>query len=814
MVASLSIGLYAESFVAPVSGNLYCKSVGGSAGSVSVFGLGTSEASFSPLIRGLPSQPNPVNEVFIRAVNAGQTVHFGIQTVFNNRAFWAFSNFTDQASTVSFSDTKNTLGLGGRVIESIGANRWRMRLDDAASYQFDDDNNDILIELRLEPSSGPPSSARNVFDFEAPLPLSFSNGSAVTSESLVTNHYRQGGLIVSGAALVPFGVNHATSGVNALAPVNQSTNRIDYRAPISFSFVTASGSRGSADYFSVSTDRAGGSGNTVQLSAFGPEGRLIAARSIADTTGGRQIVLENIGRFESVVVQMVSGDPNTGGIGYDLVTIGPVESSETLSTQPVIGNGGIVNAASYTPDGLPSSGIAQGSLFVLFGRNLGPNRLVTADRYPLPSTSGLGGTTVRVTVGSTTVDAILVYASETQVAAILPSTTPTGAGTVVLTFNGQPSSPRPINIVRNSFGIFTRNQSGTGPTIVQNVNSESDRPVNSLVESAHPGQTMILWGTGLGAVSGDERSGPLPGDLPVDVEVLVANRRAKVVYKGRSGCCAGIDQIAFEVPAGIEGCYVPIVVRAGNVVGNFGTFSVAARGGLCSDAHGYSPSDVQGLLSRKDARIGSIQLSRVDVTVAGAQGSASATVDSGLAAFSRFSLEQALASGSTTGGATGTLPGYPLPYGSCTVYSFRGSEVAVDDSVHPDPLDAGPSLELSGPGVNGRLLRKSLGIYSAELGARGVPNNISPPLLNPGAFGLNNGSGGGDIGSFSAGFVVDSAFRWLNRDDVNIVRRSQPLALTWDGVDDDRDYVVIAGVSISASQVGASVNSNWPTLML
>ena len=77
---------------------------------------------------------------------------------------------------------------------------------------------------------------------------------------------------------------------------------------------------------------------------------------------------------------------------------------------------------------------------------------------------------------------------------------------------------------------------------------QSDQPVNSLVTAAHPGQVLTLWGTGLGAVSGKEADGPLPGNLDVPVNVYVGTKLVTPTYKGRSGCCAGIDQVVFTVP--------------------------------------------------------------------------------------------------------------------------------------------------------------------------------------------------------------------------------------------------------------------------
>ena len=60
--------------------------------------------------------------------------------------------------------------------------------------------------------------------------------------------------------------------------------------------------------------------------------------------------------------------------------------------------GSVVNSASYAVSGQNGSGIAQGSIFVLFGRNLGPDRLVHAGPFPL--TTKLGGTSIQITGGT------------------------------------------------------------------------------------------------------------------------------------------------------------------------------------------------------------------------------------------------------------------------------------------------------------------------------------------------------------------------------------------------------------------------------
>jgi hypothetical protein len=112
LVSSFSIA-HAESFVAPSSGTLYVKCVAGSAGAVSTFGTGTSIASFVPYLNSVPKSC-PTTEVSIGTVTAGQTVVFGIHTLWNGKDYWAFSNATDLGSIVSFTDVNDRLGMVAR----------------------------------------------------------------------------------------------------------------------------------------------------------------------------------------------------------------------------------------------------------------------------------------------------------------------------------------------------------------------------------------------------------------------------------------------------------------------------------------------------------------------------------------------------------------------------------------------------------------------------------------------------------------------------------------------------------------------------
>lgn len=182
----------------------------------------------------------------------------------------------------------------------------------------------------------------------------------------------------------------------------------------------------------------------------------------------------------------------------------------------------------------------QGSIIAVLGEGLGPNVSTAISASGFPIQTELAGVSIQVTVAGNTVQALPLYVSQRQIGALLPSAIPTGSGTLTVTFNGQTSEPAPVSVVKRNFGIFTVNRAGTGPALLQNAGP--DRALNSVLNSAKPGETVTLYGTGLGPVSGEEEKRAQPGDLGIPVTVYVGNESAEVLYAGRAGeeCC-GID---------------------------------------------------------------------------------------------------------------------------------------------------------------------------------------------------------------------------------------------------------------------------------
>ncbi len=416
---------------------------------------------------------------------------------------------------------------------------------------------------------------------------------------------------------------------------------------------------------------------------------------------------------------------------------------------------GAVNAASYLNATLPNGKLAPGGLFVGFGKGMGPAKLASITKFPLETS--LGGTSVSATVGSTTVECLMIYTSAGQLAAVLPSNTPVGAGTMAVTYNNQTSAPLNITVIAHDFGIFALNQGGSGPGIYTNALTYA---LNGIGASANPTDLVDIWGTGLGAVAGNEAGGPLPGDMPnLDVQVFVGSESAQVLYRGRSGCCTALDQIRISIPKGISGCYVPLYIVVAGVVSNFTTISIADSGSSCPDP-GYS-SDLLDIARKNGGlRVGSAALSRLQ----GYTQTTSNIGDSASVSFVKVPLSSLQYSG-------------PLPKANtCYVVQFPGGAGG-----GASYLRAG-SVTMSGPIGTYPLPQAQTGVYELTFSPSsptypGIINDGT--LLTPGDYTFT-GTAGTDIGAFTVKVPLPAALDWTNIPARPVkIPRAHSLTINW-----------------------------------
>ncbi len=489
-----------------------------------------------------------------------------------------------------------------------------------------------------------------------------------------------------------------------------------------------------------------------------------------------------------------------------------------MLSQPIIAPGSVVNAASYAQPGLPNYGVAQGGVFILKGQNLGTSGIVTANSFPLQPK--MGGTSMKIMIQGGSFDVLMVYVvagqsslGYDQLAGIVPSNVPPGSHLITVTYNGQTSKTEPITVVPSAFGIFTIDQAGTGPGVF----TDPSYNVNTIVNVAHPNDQFFIWGTGLGPISSSDAGMPPVGNLDVPVEVYVGNVKAQIGYQGRSGCCAGLDQILITVPSGVTGCYVPVAVKIGNIVSNFVTMSIAESGTVCSDATGYAAADLarpQDHLSLAEADINLSRLS-LNLNIPGT-GTIISNVDQGEGHFRTIPYLGLL------GGISGAVAAFRgFPSVGCSVFPYTPKSQNFFDNFlkgAQDPGynagDAGPVLNFTGPNGSRQLAQTSDGGPAYELPSNtffggGLPPNVTPDYLSPGNYTVDDGNGGtgdGSIGVFSATLTIPvMQVTWTGQDAVNNISRSQDLTLTMNA----SGPVAIEGNSSNA-QAGAGFYCTAP----
>src|SRR5260370_1248670 len=156
----------------------------------------------------------------------------------------------------------------------------------------------------------------------------------------------------------------------------------------------------------------------------------------------------------------------------------------------------IENNYSYTLPSVPNYGIAPGSLFVIFGSNLSTVTVPVLQSSAPPGVPlTLNNVSGSVAGNVMMVPVPLFYVAATQIAGVLPSTVPAGTGTITVTNNGLASAPAPFKVVTSNFGILTTNNLGYGPAAA----FDATNKLLSATNSTSPGQTIVLYGTGVGA---------------------------------------------------------------------------------------------------------------------------------------------------------------------------------------------------------------------------------------------------------------------------------------------------------------------------
>ena len=311
---------------------------------------------------------------------------------------------------------------------------------------------------------------------------------------------------------------------------------------------------------------------------------------------------------------------------------------------------------------------------------------------------------------------------------VIPADAPLGKATVALkqkTNAGEGNTipgEAPIQIVATAPGLFTKSYRVSGPVLATGAGLAR----NALTNAAVPGQQIAIYATGLG------------GARTADVTVEVAGKPASTVFAGAQGI-PGLDQINFIVPADAKfGCYVPLAIRVRGVLSNTVALSINDNPKGCAHPLGLSYNDLVTL----DAG-GSIFYSHFR------------------AGNNFLGLTFEFVDADTIFGFSG-LQAPDAQYYGCTA-----NNDALGYVVLSTPLDAGPSITVSGPGAR-----------IATLDRPRYTSDVADGLYAPGAWQFS-APGGADLKSFAQSFTLPPSVASIGVSVPATVSKTRDLTVTW-----------------------------------
>jgi uncharacterized protein (TIGR03437 family) len=237
---------------------------------------------------------------------------------------------------------------------------------------------------------------------------------------------------------------------------------------------------------------------------------------------------------------------------------------------------GIVNAASYVPT------VAAGSIASVFGSNLSSVQAF-ASTIPLPTT--LASTSFQIGGRA----APLFFVSPSQVNLQIPwELAGQQQASVLATVGGVVSSQQTVSLAPFAPGLFTLNGTGSSQGTVMIAGTPLFAAPQSVPGSrpAHPGEFILIYCTGLGAVSNQPATGMATQAMPVSVTiatptVTIGGIVAQVSFSGLAPGAVGLYQVNVQVPLGRPVCVagpacdaVPVILSIGGVTSNTVTIAV------------------------------------------------------------------------------------------------------------------------------------------------------------------------------------------------------------------------------------------------
>jgi minor extracellular serine protease Vpr len=272
------------------------------------------------------------------------------------------------------------------------------------------------------------------------------------------------------------------------------------------------------------------------------------------------------------------------GVVFLLVSLTAIS---VFAQGPVVGQGGIVNGASFSLD-QPDKRVAPGSLISIFGTNLASGPAM-ADSIPISTSLG---DIESVTING--LDAPILAANPGQINVqlpwdVIPGTVngPMPVPVVVTRKSNGSSMPVNANVAPYSPGIFTfPNGAGNALALDFQNKFEVAAPVGAIpgrtTQPAKPGDILEIFATGLGPVTTTPANGepaPTAPHTTTTPVVMIGGVQAKVQFSGLTPQFVGLYQVNIVVPANAPtGNAVPLQIQIGGITStNQATIAVAAQ---------------------------------------------------------------------------------------------------------------------------------------------------------------------------------------------------------------------------------------------
>lgn len=242
-----------------------------------------------------------------------------------------------------------------------------------------------------------------------------------------------------------------------------------------------------------------------------------------------------------------------------LTLTGSVEITGQVSSNPsapVVFKGGVVSVADF------ASPPALGLIVSIFGSGLADSTVSGS----LPLLTQLG--TTQVVLGGETLP--LFYVSDGLINVLVPYDLPVNAATQLVVQRANAISvPVPTAVFDASPSILSANGTGSGQGHVYVIGAGGIETLANQDAPAKAGDPLVIYCTGLGAVSPAVTGGSIAPSAPpamasAQVTVTFGNQTVRAGFAGLTPGLSGLYQVNTSVPSGVTaGDQVPVTISAG-----------------------------------------------------------------------------------------------------------------------------------------------------------------------------------------------------------------------------------------------------------